>query len=130
VNGALYDGDVCLSVCPSPTSPLDLHSPEGAAPSHRAKISSTMVMSHDISSGSMRMIHLVGCVTGGLRAPSTDGVLSAEYSGRHDRSLRDRAPNSICLPSTHSARRRTTRHLGNIGNGTITRIYARRPGCV
>jgi len=66
------------------------------------------------------------CNTGGLRATSSDGVLSSESTSSHGRSFRGRPAHSISLPRTHSGRRRTKRNLGNIGDGTITRINARR----
>jgi len=63
---------------------------------------------------------------GGVRATSTAGVLSSQSACSDGRPVRGRPSHQISLPRAHSRPRRTELHLGNIGDGTIAWINARR----
>jgi len=69
-------------------------------------------------------------IAGGLRARTAHGVLSPRRADNDGGSFRSRSSYSVCVSHTQPGRRRTERHLGNIGSRSFTRINARRSGIV
>jgi len=68
------------------------------------------------------------CNAGRLRATSAHGLLSSRSAVDHGRSLGGRAAYSVPLPRALPGRRVTEHNLGDIGDGTSSRINARRQG--